>query len=134
MVGLGIAHPLLGHGERLRAFNVRRALIISGTLLAGPAHAAPSAWLQEQTRHMHRIAGPFVSTDFGFSVEPPPEASEYVSNGGDADHGPVLILGDGRAMIFSRSIVWQAASNEFLQRRDPVIAMPLGRSNPGVAR
>jgi hypothetical protein len=75
---------------------MRQALIIAGVLLAGPVHAAPSTWLQEQTGNMHRIAGPFVSTDYGFSIKVPPEATEYVTNGGDANHGPVLILGEGR--------------------------------------
>src|ERR1700679_4148299 len=75
---------------------MRQALIIAGVLLAGPVHAAPSPWLQEQTGNMHRIAGSFVSADYGFSIKAPPEATEYVTNGGDANHGPTLILGEGR--------------------------------------
>jgi hypothetical protein len=75
---------------------MRQALIIAGVLLAGPVHAAPSPWLQEQTENMHRVAGPFLSTDYGFSIEAPPEVTEYVTNGGDANHGPILILGEER--------------------------------------
>lgn len=75
---------------------MREALIIAGILLAGPVHAAPSPWLQEQTKNMHRIDGSFVSTDYGFSVHAPPETTQYVTNGGDANHGLMLILGEGR--------------------------------------
>ena len=45
---------------------------------------------------MHQTVGPFVSTDYGFSIKAPPEANEYVTNGGDANHGTILILGEGR--------------------------------------
>jgi hypothetical protein len=76
-----------------------RLLIIATILLAGPALAAPSTWLQEQTRNMHPIAGPFVSNDYGFSIKPPPGATEYVTDGGDANHGPLIILGDGRDIV-----------------------------------
>jgi hypothetical protein len=75
---------------------MRQALIIAGVLLAGPVQAAPSIWLQGQTGNMHRMAGPFVSTDYGFSIKAPPEATAYVTNGGDTHHGPILILGKGR--------------------------------------
>ncbi len=72
---------------------------VAAGLLAGPGHAAPSPWLREQTGNMHRTVGPFVSTDYGFSIRPPPGATEYVTNGGDGNHGPTLILGEGREIV-----------------------------------
>jgi hypothetical protein len=75
---------------------MNRALLLISTLLTTPLHAAPSAWLKSETAGMHKITGPFVQTDYGFSVESPPDASEYVTNGGDANHGVRMILGERR--------------------------------------
>jgi hypothetical protein len=96
MSAAGYLVQLRRRPQPARIMYMRQALIIAGVLLAGPVDAAPSLWLQEQTGNMHRIAGPFVSADYGFSIQAPPEATEYVTNGGDANHGPILILGEGR--------------------------------------
>ena len=50
------------------------------------------------TANMHRVAGRFTSRDDGFSVASPPGASESVTNGGDANHGVVMILGPRRSI------------------------------------
>ncbi len=69
-------------------------------LFLGQVQAVPaSAWLQDQTGNMHRTTGRFVNDDYGFSVEPPPGAAEYVTNGGDANHGPTFILGERRMIV-----------------------------------
>ena len=78
---------------------LKYVLMLTYSLAAGPAHAASSSWLQDQTLNMHQIQGPFMSTDFGFSVSAPPDVAEYVTNGGDANHGPTLILGDKRKIV-----------------------------------
>lgn len=79
--------------------SLKRVLMLTYSLAAGPAHAASSSWLQDQTLNMHQIQGSFMSTDFGFSVSAPPDVAEYVTNGGDANHGPTLILGDKRKIV-----------------------------------
>jgi len=75
---------------------MNRATLVIAILLTTPLHAAPSAWLKSETAGMHEITGPFVQEDYGFSVESPTNASEYVTNGGDANHGVRMILGEHR--------------------------------------
>ena len=77
---------------------MKRTLILACTL-TWPAYAAPSAWLQERTANFHRFDGRFDSGDYGFSVAPAPAAAQYVTNGGDANHGPIMILGERRDIV-----------------------------------
>ena len=75
------------------------ALLLAGVLVAGPVDASDSSWLLQQTANMHRFVGPFVDNDYGFSIKAPPGAAGYVTNGGDANHGAVFILGEGRSIV-----------------------------------
>jgi hypothetical protein len=81
-----------------------RLALLLGSLLISPACAASSTWLASETTGMHKITGPFVQKDFGFSVEAPAFIPEYVANGGDANHGVLMILGDQRAIDVYPSI------------------------------
>ena len=58
----------------------------------------PMTWRQQQTLNMRRAVGRFTNVDYGFSIELPPDAASYVTNGGDANHGVRLILGDFRTI------------------------------------
>ena len=72
------------------------AALISFLLNASSAHAAPSAWLRDQTSNRQELRGRFLQPDYGFSVSPPYRSQEYVTDGGDGDHGVRMILGDHR--------------------------------------
>ncbi len=76
-----------------------RLALLAFALAIGAAQAAPSAWMQERTRNFHRDDRRFDSIDYGFSVVPPPAAAQYVTNGGDANHGPIMILGEHRDIV-----------------------------------
>lgn len=78
---------------------IKSGVSIAFILFALPLHAAPSTWRQQQTANMHEITGPFVQEDYGFSVEAPPRTSGYVTNGGDANHGLLIILGEHRKIV-----------------------------------
>jgi len=75
---------------------MNRAALVIITLLTTPLYAAPSAWLKSEIAGMHKITGPFVQRDYGFSVESSANASGYITNGGNANHGVRMILGEHR--------------------------------------
>ena len=71
------------------------ALLLAASL--GVAAAAPlSAWMQERTANMHVVAGRATQLDYGFSIAAPPAGLLYLTDGGGADHGMLVILGEGR--------------------------------------
>lgn len=76
-----------------------RVALFAPVVLSAPSLARSSLpWLQEQTLNMHRIIGRFTNNDYGFSAKAPPEVAAYVTNGGDANHGLRLILGEFRSI------------------------------------
>ena len=72
---------------------MKHAAVLLALLMTSPAHAAPQAWLASETAGMHRINGPFVQRDYGFSVAAPAHASAFVTNGVSGDHSVRVILG-----------------------------------------
>jgi hypothetical protein len=78
---------------------MRQVLFLVCVLFARAAHAASSTWLLEETRHMHPITGTFTDRDYGFSVEAPAAASEYVTDGGDGNNGVIIVLGEHRTIV-----------------------------------
>jgi len=114
---------------------MNRTILLITTLLISPLHATPSPWLKAETANMHMITGPFVQRDYGFSVEPPAEASKYVTNGGNADHGVRMILGEHRKIDIYPEYTEDDLGNTKLCQRNQfpaeqgitrVVAAPLG--------
>lgn len=77
---------------------MKRAVALLIVLILGQRAAAQarSGWVASQTIGMHVIHGPFVQRDYGFSVEAPKDATAYVTDGGTAEHGVRIILGERR--------------------------------------
>ena len=81
---------------RTRKIRLLHLLYWVGILTSVSAHAALSTWLQEQTANMHRVQGRINNRDYGYSIEAPPSVSQYVTKGGDANHGITVIIGEPR--------------------------------------
>lgn len=91
---------MIGKSPRKGVGRVTSAIfLLLATSFASMAAARPSIWMQERTGNFHRDDRRFDSGDYGFSVARPPEAAQYVTNGGDANHGPIMILGEGRDIV-----------------------------------
>jgi hypothetical protein len=50
---------------------MKQSLVALIVLIAEPTHVARTNWLQQQTENMHQLSGPFISRDYGFSIQAP---------------------------------------------------------------
>jgi len=110
------------------------AVILVFTLSVMPEAAWPSDWLEQETANMHAITGPFVQRDYGFRVEAPPGIAAYVSKGGDADHGVLMILGEDREIAVYPEYIFPDLGNGKPCRVDRFSAGPVSEeTREGIA-
>ena len=73
--------------------------LVAVALFSAAQAAEPSAWFRAQTEWLQPFKGEFEQHDYGFGVTVPSRAAGFVSRGGDAEHGLLIILGERRSIV-----------------------------------